>query len=136
MVFCQDGNRVRFGFGPENFATLQHIALNLLKREKSLKRSLRGKRFAAALDQVYLLKVIQAGLSEIFNCVGPVRGTLQMQLALICLPRRFRAIHAAQVERFCEMATHKMLGFHLAHGGCLMFANIFGIGATRMKETA
>jgi len=62
VVFRQDANRVRIGFGPENFAILQHLALNLLKREKSLKRSTKGKRFAAALDQDYLLKVVQAGL--------------------------------------------------------------------------
>jgi predicted transposase YbfD/YdcC len=62
VVFRQDQHRLRTGFGPENFAILQHIALNLLKRETSLKRSLKGKRFAAALDQTYLSKVLLAGL--------------------------------------------------------------------------
>ena len=62
VVFRQDHHRLRTGFGPENFAILQHIALNLLKRETSLKRSLKGKRFAAALDPTYLFKVLLAGL--------------------------------------------------------------------------
>jgi hypothetical protein len=39
-------------------AVLRHIALNPLRRETSVKRSLRGKRMKAALDENYLLKVL------------------------------------------------------------------------------
>lgn len=64
VTFHEDLSRVRIGFGPENLATLRHMALNFLKREKSVKRkSIARKRFAAALDQDYLLKVLQAGLA-------------------------------------------------------------------------
>ncbi len=42
----------------ENFAVLRHIALNLPRRETSAKRSLKGKRMKAALDDKYLLKVL------------------------------------------------------------------------------
>jgi predicted transposase YbfD/YdcC len=35
-----------------------YIALNLLRRETSAKRSIKGKRMKAALDEKYLLKVL------------------------------------------------------------------------------
>ena len=59
MVFREDHSRVRVGFGPENYAILRHIALNLLKRETSLKRSIKRTRFMAAMSPDYLLKIIQ-----------------------------------------------------------------------------
>jgi len=37
---------------------LRHFALNLLRREKTAKRSLKGKRMKAAWDKDYLLKVL------------------------------------------------------------------------------
>src|SRR6266540_1334759 len=61
VTFHEDDSRARAGFEPENLAVLRHLALNLLKREATLKRSIKGKRFTAALDQTYLLKVLLAG---------------------------------------------------------------------------
>lgn len=58
ITFREDDCRIRKGNGAENFAVLRHIALNLLRRETSSKRSLRGKRMLAALDESYLLKVL------------------------------------------------------------------------------
>ena len=58
IAFREDDCRIRQGNGAENFAVLRHIALNLLRRELSVKRSLRGKRMKAALDENYLLKVL------------------------------------------------------------------------------
>jgi predicted transposase YbfD/YdcC len=58
IVFREDECRIRKGNGAENFAVLRHIALNLLRRETSAKRSLKGKRMKAALDENYLLKVL------------------------------------------------------------------------------
>ena len=52
VTFHEDGSRA--GFVPENLDLLRHLALNLLKR------SIKGERFTAALDQAYLLKVLQA----------------------------------------------------------------------------
>lgn len=60
VTFREDHCRVRTGFGPENLAGLRHIALNFLKRETSAKKSINRKRFAAALDPDYLLKILQA----------------------------------------------------------------------------
>lgn len=63
VTFHEDGSRARVGFQPENLALLRHLALSLLKREPSLKRSIKGKRFTAALDVAYLFKVLQAGVA-------------------------------------------------------------------------
>lgn len=58
VVFREDESRVRSENSPENFAILRHIALNLLRREKSSKRSLKNKRFKCALSTQYLEKVL------------------------------------------------------------------------------
>ena len=58
VVFREDESRVRSKHSPENFAILRHIALNLLRREKSSKRSLKNKRFKCALSTQYLEKVL------------------------------------------------------------------------------
>jgi len=57
IAFREDDCRIRKGNGAENFAVLRHIALNLLRREPSAKRSIKGKQMMAALDEKYLLKV-------------------------------------------------------------------------------
>lgn len=37
---------------PENFGILRHIAINLLKRENSIKRGIQTKRMGAAWDKI------------------------------------------------------------------------------------
>jgi len=64
MAFDEDHCRVRKNNGPENFAILRHIALNLLKQEKTSKRSINGKRLLAGWKEDYLLKVL-SGLSQL-----------------------------------------------------------------------
>jgi predicted transposase YbfD/YdcC len=63
MAFDEDHCRVRKDNGPENFAILRHIALNLLKQEKTSKRSINGKRLLAGWKEDYLLKVL-SGLAQ------------------------------------------------------------------------
>lgn len=58
IAFDEDHHRLRKEHGPENFALLRHIALNLLKQEQSLKRSIKGKRLVAGWNEIYLLKVL------------------------------------------------------------------------------
>ena len=57
-VFREDESRIRKDNSPQNMAVVRHIALNILKREKTIKRSIQRKRFLAALDESYLEKVL------------------------------------------------------------------------------
>ena len=61
VSFREDDCRVRKGYAAENFATLRHIALNLLKKEKSFKGGVKAKRLLAGWDHDYLLKILEAG---------------------------------------------------------------------------
>ena len=58
IAFDEDRCRVRKKHGAENFAVLRHIALNLLKQEKSCKRSVKGKRLLAGWNEDYLFKIL------------------------------------------------------------------------------
>jgi predicted transposase YbfD/YdcC len=58
LVFREDDCRIRKGNGAQNFAVFRHIALNLLRQEKTAKRSIRAKRLKAGWDHDYLLKVL------------------------------------------------------------------------------
>jgi predicted transposase YbfD/YdcC len=58
IAFREDDSRIRQGHAPANFALLHHIALNLLKQEKTLKRGVKCRRHKAGWDEDYLLKVL------------------------------------------------------------------------------
>jgi predicted transposase YbfD/YdcC len=60
IAFREDDCRVRTGNGAQNFAVLRHIALNLLKLEKTAQCSVHSKRLKAGWDHDYLLKVLTA----------------------------------------------------------------------------
>jgi predicted transposase YbfD/YdcC len=62
VTFREDDCRVRLGHAPENFAILRHIALNLLRQDRSSKGSVPTKRFRAALNDHYLRSLLH-GLS-------------------------------------------------------------------------
>jgi predicted transposase YbfD/YdcC len=58
VVFREDDSRVRVGYAAENLALIRRVALNLLAQDKSVKRGVKTKRLKAALDDRYLLKIL------------------------------------------------------------------------------
>lgn len=60
VAFREDMSRIRIDHGPENFALIRHIALNLLRQETSFKGSIKTKRLKAGWNNTYLKKVLCA----------------------------------------------------------------------------
>jgi predicted transposase YbfD/YdcC len=60
VSFREDESRIRKGHAPDNFAVLRHIALNMIKKETSVKKSIKAKRLRAGWDNDYLMKVLNA----------------------------------------------------------------------------
>jgi predicted transposase YbfD/YdcC len=58
VVFGEDQSRIRTGHGAENFGTMRRQALGLLKRDTTLKKSIRLKRYHAAMNNDYLTSVL------------------------------------------------------------------------------
>ena len=58
VAFDEDHCRIRAGYSAENMARLRHIAVNLLKHEKTAKAGIKIKRNKAGWDNSYLLKVL------------------------------------------------------------------------------
>lgn len=64
VAFHEDDSRVRLGHAPENLALVRKITHNLLQQEKTFKRGVKTKRFLAALDEDYLLKILHLKPSD------------------------------------------------------------------------
>lgn len=57
-AFDEDAQRARVGYSAANMAVIRHIALNLVKSEKSIKVGVKNKRLNAGWDEDYLLKIV------------------------------------------------------------------------------
>jgi len=60
IAFDDDANQAKTEHAQANLVTLRHLVLNQLKRESSLKASIKAKRKRAGWDNDYLLKVLYA----------------------------------------------------------------------------
>lgn len=58
VSFREDERRIRKGHGAENYSRLCRLALNLLKRDQSVKIGVHGKRLKAGWDEHYLLRLL------------------------------------------------------------------------------
>ncbi|GAC1645113.1 MAG: ISAs1-like element ISEc1 family transposase [Chloroflexota bacterium] len=58
VAFQEDASRVRVGESAQNFSVLRHIALNLLKGERTAQVGIKAKRLKAGWSDDYLLKVL------------------------------------------------------------------------------
>lgn len=58
VIFREDHSRIRKAHAPENVGWLRRFALSLLKKEPTLKTSIRRKRFKALMNNSYLVAVL------------------------------------------------------------------------------
>ena len=58
VQFREDQSRARTEYAAENLATLRRLTLNLLKKDKTKKRGIRGKQLNAGWDHSYLLRLL------------------------------------------------------------------------------
>lgn len=59
VCFAEDQCRTRTGFAAQNLAILRQITLNILKRDSTVKRGIKGKQKNAAWDNAYLLHLLK-----------------------------------------------------------------------------
>ena len=59
MAFREDESRVRTGHAQENLVMLRHLALNLLREDKTKKVGIKNKRLGAGWDHGYLLLLLE-----------------------------------------------------------------------------
>ncbi|MBP0006590.1 MAG: ISAs1 family transposase [Cyanobacteria bacterium SBC] len=60
VTFNEDSCRIRSGHSPHNLALLRHWALNVLRQETTLQRSLRQKQKRAAMNNDYMTTILKA----------------------------------------------------------------------------
>jgi predicted transposase YbfD/YdcC len=56
----EDSSRIRKDNAPANFIVLRHIAINLLRENKSNKYGTNGQQFLASIDNEYLTEILES----------------------------------------------------------------------------
>ena len=64
VAMREDEARIRKGHSAENMAVIRHIAVNLLKKEKTQKVGVHAKSLIAACDNEYLCKILRLGVDN------------------------------------------------------------------------
>lgn len=59
IAFREDDSRVRKGNADQNLAVMRHMALDLLKHEKTAKGGIKARRLQAAWNENYLVKILR-----------------------------------------------------------------------------
>ncbi len=59
IAFREDDSRVRAGYAAENFAVVRHLALNLLRQDRTTRAGIKAKRLKAGWDEAYLRSLLQ-----------------------------------------------------------------------------
>jgi predicted transposase YbfD/YdcC len=59
VVFGEEDSRARSGYAAENLAATRRLAVNLLRRDKTCKRSIKDKLLRAAIDPDYLKLILK-----------------------------------------------------------------------------
>lgn len=62
VTFREDALRQRVGHSAENLSRIRRLALNLLRRDKTCRAGIKGKRLQACLKDEYLLRVLSRGI--------------------------------------------------------------------------
>jgi len=62
VTFHEDMLRNRIGHSAENLSRIRRLALNLLRRDKTFKAGIKGKRLQACLKEKYLLRILDQGI--------------------------------------------------------------------------
>ena len=58
VTFKEDASRVRRDNCAENLGVIRHVAINILRQDKTTKGSVKGGRYKCALDSDYANKVL------------------------------------------------------------------------------
>ena len=60
MVFGEDQSRARSGYAAENLAQTRHLAINLLRQDKTCQHGIKGKLLRAAINPDYLKAILHS----------------------------------------------------------------------------